>query len=70
MAKEGKKKIKIDVPSSLKYVTSDKDILSSDDDSTFSDDDNSHPSELCKNPIAMIKGLTKKVRVWDELLEQ
>jgi hypothetical protein len=70
MAKEGKKKVKTNAPSSLKYVTSDKDTLSCDDDNVFSDDDDdSLPSELCKNPNAMIKGLMKQVRVRDELLE-
>jgi hypothetical protein len=69
MAKEGKKKTKINAPSSPKYVTSDEDTLSSDDDNVSSDDD-SLPSELCKNPNAMIKGLMKQGRVRDELLEQ
>jgi hypothetical protein len=63
MSKEGKNKVKIDAPSSLKYITSDKDTLSSDDDDYL-------PSELCKNPNAMIKGLMKQVAVRDELLEQ
>jgi hypothetical protein len=43
MAKEGKKKVKTNAPSSPKYATSDEDTLSSDDD-----DDNSLSSELCK----------------------
>jgi hypothetical protein len=64
MAKEVKKKVKPDAPSSLKYVTSDEDTLSSDDD------DDSLLSELCKNLNAMIKRLMKQVRVRDELLEQ
>jgi hypothetical protein len=42
MAKEGKKKVETDAPSSYKYVTSDEDTLSS------YDDDDSRPSELCK----------------------
>jgi hypothetical protein len=41
MAKEGKKKIKINTPSSPKYITSDEDTLSSDDDDSL-------PSELLK----------------------
>jgi hypothetical protein len=63
MAKEGKKNVKTDAPSSPKYVTSDEDTLSSDDNDSL-------PSELCKNPNAMIKGLMKQVGVRDELLEQ
>jgi hypothetical protein len=70
MAKEGKKKVKTDAPSSPKYVTSDEDTLSSDYDNASSGDDDSLPSELCKNPNAMIKGLKKQVRVRDDLLEQ
>jgi chromosome segregation ATPase len=63
MAKEGKKKVKTDVLSSPKYVTSDEDTLSSGvDDSLL--------SKLCKNPNAMIKELMKQVGVRDELLEQ
>jgi hypothetical protein len=71
MAKDGKNKVKSNTPSSPKYVTSDEDTLSSDDnnDDAFSDDD-SLPSEFCKNPKVMIKGLMKQVRVRDELLEQ
>jgi hypothetical protein len=69
MAKEGKKKVKPDAPSTP-YVTSDEHTLSSDDDNASSDGDDSLPSELCKNPNAMIKGLMKHVRVRDELLEQ
>jgi hypothetical protein len=70
MDKEGKMKVKTNAPSSPKYVTSDEDTLSSDDDNVSSDDDDSLPSELCKNPNAMIKGLMKQVRVRYELLEQ
>jgi hypothetical protein len=70
MTKEGKKKVKTDAPFSPKYVTSDEDTLSSDDDYTSSDNDDSLPSELCKNPNAMIKWLMKQVRVRNELLEQ
>jgi hypothetical protein len=62
MTKEGKKKVKTDAPSSPKYITSDKDTLSSDDDGSL-------PSELCKNPNAMIKWLIK-LGVRDELLKQ
>jgi hypothetical protein len=69
MAKESKKKVKINAPSSPKYITSDEDILSS-DDNAFSDDDDSLPSELLKNPNDMIKGLMKQIKVRDELLEQ
>jgi hypothetical protein len=43
-------------------------ILSSDDNA--SSDDDSLPSELLKNPNAMMKGLMKQVRVRDVLLEQ
>jgi hypothetical protein len=63
MAKEGKKNVNTDAPSSPKYVTSDEDTLSSDDNDSL-------PSELCKNPNAMIKGLMKQVGVRNELLEQ
>jgi hypothetical protein len=69
MAKEGKKKVKTDAPSSPKYITSDENTLSSDNDNASSDDD-SLPSELCKNPNAMIKGLMKQVSVRDGLLEK
>jgi hypothetical protein len=44
MAKEGKKKVKTNAPSSPKYITSDEDTLSS-DNNAFSDDDDSLPSE-------------------------
>jgi hypothetical protein len=70
MAKEGKKKVKTDMHSSPKYVTSDEDTLPSDDDNASSDDNEPLPSEFCKNPNTMIKGLMKQVRVRDELLEQ
>jgi hypothetical protein len=69
MAKESKKKVKTIALSSPKYVTGDEDTLSSDDDNVSSYDDNSLPSEFCKNPNAMIKGLMKQVTVRDELLE-
>jgi predicted nuclease with TOPRIM domain len=69
MAKESKKKVKTNVSSSPKYITSNEDTLSS-DDNISSDDDDSLPSELLKNPNAMIKGLIKQVGVRDELLEQ
>jgi hypothetical protein len=68
MTKEGRKKVKSNTSSSLKYVTSDEDTLSSDNyDST--DDDKPLPSELVKNPNAMIKGLVRQVEPRDELLE-
>jgi hypothetical protein len=71
MAKEVKKKVKSNTLSSPKYVTSDEDTLSSDDnDDDASSDGDSLPSEFCKNPKAMIKGLMKQVRVRDEVLEQ
>jgi hypothetical protein len=63
------KKVKSNTPSSIKYVTSDEDTLSSDNYDS-SDDDNPLPSELVKNPNAMIKGLMKQVGARDELLEQ
>jgi hypothetical protein len=69
MAKESKNKVKINAPSSPKYITSDEDTLCS-DDNVSSDNDTSLPSELLKNPNAMIKGLMKQVGVRDELLEQ
>jgi hypothetical protein len=59
MAREGKKKVKTNAASSPKYVTSDEDTLSSDDDNASSDDNEPLPSEFCKNPNAMIKGLMK-----------
>jgi hypothetical protein len=68
MAKKGKKKVKTNAPSSPKYVTSNEDTLSS-DDNISSDDDDTLPSELYKNPNAMIKGIMKQVRVRDGLLE-
>jgi hypothetical protein len=69
MTKEGKKKVKFNASSSLKYVTSDEDTFSSDNYES-SDDDNTLPSEFVKNHNAMIKGLMKQVRARDELLEQ
>jgi hypothetical protein len=69
MAKEGRKKVKSNTPSSPKYVTSDEDTLSSDNYDS-SDDDNPLPSELVKNLNAMIKGLMRQVGAMDELLEQ
>jgi hypothetical protein len=69
MANEGKKKVKTNAPSSLKYLTSDKNTLSS-DDNVFGDDDDSLPSELLKNSKAMIKGLMKQVGDKDEILKQ
>jgi hypothetical protein len=58
MTKEGRKKVKSNSPSSHKYVTSDEDTLFSDNYDS-SDDDNPLPSELVKNPNAMIKGLMR-----------
>jgi hypothetical protein len=69
MTKEDRKKIKSNVSSSPKYVTSDEDTLSSDNYDS-SDDNNSLPSKLVKNPNAMIKGLMWQVGARDELLEQ
>jgi hypothetical protein len=69
MAKEGRKKVKCNTSSSLKYVTSDEDTFSSDNYDS-SDDDKPLPNELVKNPNAMIKGLMRKVGARDELLEQ
>jgi hypothetical protein len=69
MAKEGRKKVKSNTSSSLKYVTSDEDTLSS-DNYNYSDDDKPLSSELVKNPNAMIKGLMRQVGVRNELLEQ
>jgi hypothetical protein len=69
MTKEGRKNVKSNVSSSLKYVTSDEDTHSSDNYNS-SDDDNSLPSKLVKNPNAMIKGLMRQVGGRDELLEQ
>jgi hypothetical protein len=47
MAKEGKKKVKSNASSSLKYVTSDEDTLFSDNYES-SDDDNTLPSDFVK----------------------
>jgi hypothetical protein len=69
MTKEGRKKVKSNTSFSLKYVTSDEDTLSS-YNYDFSDDDKSLPSELEKNPNAMIKCLMRQVGTSDELLEQ
>jgi hypothetical protein len=69
MAKESKTTVKSKAPPSLKYVTSDEDALSSDNYDS-SDDDNPLPSELVKNPNAMIKGLMRQVGARDELLEK
>jgi hypothetical protein len=69
MAKQGRKKVKSNTPSSPKYVTSDEDTLSSDNYDS-SDDDNPVPSELVKNLNAMIKDLMRQVGARDELLEQ
>jgi seryl-tRNA synthetase len=69
MSKEGKKKVKYNTYSSLKYVTSDEDMLSSHNYES-SDDGNTFPSEFVKNPNALIKSLMKQVGARDELLEQ
>jgi hypothetical protein len=69
MAKEGRKKVKSNTSSSSKYVTIDEDTLSNDIYDS-SDDDNPLPSELVKNPNAMIKGLMRQVGARYELLEQ
>jgi hypothetical protein len=69
MANEGRKKVKSNSSSSIKYATSDKNTLFSDNYDS-SDDDKHLPSELMKNPNAMIKGLMRQVGATDELLEQ
>jgi hypothetical protein len=69
MVKESRKKVKSNISSSPKYATSDVDTLSSDNYNS-SDDDNPLPSELVKNPNAMIKGLMRQVGARDEVLEQ
>jgi SMC interacting uncharacterized protein involved in chromosome segregation len=69
MAKEGRKKVKSNTSSSLKYVTSDEDTLFSYNYDS-SDDDSPLPSELLKNHNAMIKGLVRQVGARDEALEQ
>jgi hypothetical protein len=69
MAKDGRKKVKFNIFSSLKYITSDEDTLFSDNYDS-SDDDKPLPSELVKNPNAMIKSLMRQVGARDELLEQ
>jgi hypothetical protein len=69
MAKEGRKKVKSNTSSFLKYVTSDEDTLSSDNYDSINDD-KSLPGELMKFFNAMIKGLMRQVRAKDELLEQ
>jgi hypothetical protein len=69
MTKEGRKKIKFNTSSSLKYVTSDEDTLYSDNYDS-SDNDNPLLSELVKNLNAMIKGLMRQVGARDELIEK
>jgi uncharacterized protein involved in exopolysaccharide biosynthesis len=69
MVKEGRKKVKSNTSSSLKYVTSDEDTLSSDNYDSI-DDDKPLPSELVKKSNAMIKGLMRQVGARDELLEK
>jgi hypothetical protein len=68
MAKESRKNVKSNTSSSLKYVTSYEDTLSSDNYDS-SNDDKPLPSELVKNPNAMIKGLMRQAGARDELLE-
>jgi cell division protein FtsB len=68
-SKGKKKEDKSKASSSPKYVTSDEDTLASDNYASC-DDDDSLPSNLMKNPNAMIKGLMKQVGASDELLEQ
>jgi hypothetical protein len=58
MEKEGRKKVKSNTSSSLKYVTSDEDTISSDNYES-SDDDKPLSNELMKNPNAMIKDLMR-----------
>jgi hypothetical protein len=69
MLKEGIKKIKSNTSFYLKYVTSNEDTLSSDNYDS-SDDGKPLPSQLMKNPNAMIKYLMRQVGARDELLEQ
>jgi hypothetical protein len=69
MTKEGRKKVKSNTSSSLKYVISDEDTISSDNYDS-SDDDKPLPSELVKNSNAMIKCLMRQVGARDKLLEQ
>jgi hypothetical protein len=69
MAKEGRNKVKSNISSSLKYVTSDEDTLSSENYNS-SDADNPLLSELMRNSSAMIKGLMRQVEASDELFEQ
>jgi hypothetical protein len=61
------RKVKSNASSSLKYVTGDEDTLSSDNYDS-SDDDKPLPSELVKNPNAMIKGIMRQVGARDELI--
>jgi hypothetical protein len=58
MAKKGRKKVKSNTSSSLKYVTTDEDTLSSDNYDS-SDDDNPLLTQLVKNLKAMIKGFMR-----------
>jgi hypothetical protein len=69
MAKEDRKKVKSNTSSSPKYVTSDEETLSIENYDS-SDNDNPLPSELVKNPNAIIKSLMRQVGARDELLEQ
>jgi hypothetical protein len=69
IAKEGRRKVKSNTSSSLKYVTSDEDTLSSDNYDSI-DENSPLPSELVKNPNVMIKGLMRQVGARDEPLEQ
>jgi hypothetical protein len=69
MTKKGRKKLKFNTSSFLKYVTSDEDTLSSNNYDS-SDDDKPLSSEFMKNHNTMIKGLMRQVGGRDELLEQ
>jgi hypothetical protein len=62
MAKEGGKKVKSNTSFSSKYVTSDEDTFSSDNYDS-NDDDSPLPSDLVKNPNAMIKDLIGKLEL-------
>jgi hypothetical protein len=69
MTKEGRKEVKFNTSSSLKYVTSDEDTLSNDNYDS-SDDDKPLSSELVKNCNGMVKDFMRQVGVRDQLLEQ
>jgi hypothetical protein len=67
MAKECRKKVKSNTSSSLKYVIVDEDTLSIDNYDS-SDGNKPLPSELAKNPNAVIKSLMRQVGARDEIL--